>query len=512
MIKKIICLFTMTAFVVFTFSCYYAKQETIKTVTSWNEKGKEVEIRAVLKKSGERIEFSRGKPGKIIGDKIVGVVVDKTNRKIAVSIAISDVELAWVWKTNYGKTFLAVVGGIAIASGALMIIVALTKESCPFVYSFNGEKYIFDAEPYSGAICPGLKRTEWCGLQYLEEVNGEYRILITNEVDETQYTDEVKLLVVDHPQGVKVVPGPLGSIRTVSKPIVPVRAYDQKGNDLTSYVCENDWVFWNSRDDEKNPDRKEELRDELIFEFPKPENATQAKLVFNGCNTLWGSQTLKRYLALYGEQVSKWYDEIKNSGLAYFKMADTLLREELYFLQIRVETKTGWKSKGIIFGGGPLVSEDKVYILDLEDVPGDTLKIKLTPPAAFWMINYLAVDYTGDLPVKTTEIQAVKAVDHKGQKVGKILAETDNNYLEMPNLGDFAELVFPAPDRAAGMERTVVLKASGYYDIHLNARGEFQIETLNRIHDEPGFVVQYSFKEYLHWKQMNMEKIKSSRD
>lgn len=417
------------------------------------------------------------------------------------------------------NTFLGILTVSAIVLGLALILSSGSKsstssdtQSCPFVYSFDGEKYIFDAEPYSGAICPGLKRTEWCGLQYLEEVNGEYRILVTNEVDETQYTDEVKLLVVEHPENVQVVPGPLGGIHTVSKPIVPVRAYDQNGNDLTSYVCENDWVFWNSRNDEKNPDQKEDLKDELIFEFPKPKNATKAKLLFNGCNTLWGSQNLKRYLGLYGKQVSQWYDEIKNFGPAYFKMVNTHVRDELYSLQIRVAAENGWKSKGIIFGGGPLVSEDKVYILDLEDVPGDTLKIKLTPPAAFWMINYLAVDYTGDLPVKTTEIQAVKAVAHKGKEVGKILAETDNNYLVMPNIGDTAELVFPAPDRIAHMERTVILKASGYYDIHLNVQGQPQIEILNRIHNEPGFAVQYSFKEYLQWKQENMEKIKRSQD
>ncbi len=504
MIMKIISLFTLTAFVVFTFSCYSTKQEKIETVVS--KKGQKIEIIAVLKKSGERIEFPKDKPGIIVGDKIVGEPVDKKLDKKPVYIPISEVDQVWVRKIDGVKTFFAIIGGGVIGFFGVMVIIIMTKRSCPFVYSFNGEKYIFDAEPYGGAICPGLKRTEWCGLQYLEEVKGEYRILLTNEVDETQYTDEVKLLVVDHPGSVRVVPGPLGGIHTVSKPIVPVRAYDQNGNDLTSFVCENDWVSWNSRNDEKNPEQKKDLRDELIFEFPKPGNATKAKLIFNGCNTLWGSHALKLYLELYGKQVSQWYDEIKNFGPAYFKMVNTHVRDELYSLQIRVAVEKGWKSKGIIFGGGPLVSEDKVYILDLEDVPGDTLKIKLTPPSAFWKINYLAVDYTRDLPVKTTEIQAVKAVDHKGKEVGKILAETDNNYLAMPDIGDSVELVFPAPGRIAHMERTVILKASGYYDIHLNAQGEPQIEILNRIHNEPGFVVQYSFKEFLHWKQMNMEK------
>jgi hypothetical protein len=503
-IKKIISLFVLTAFVVFTFSCYTTKTEGVETIV-WT-KGSKAKILAVLKKSGERIEFVKGEPGKIVGDKILGEAVDETNKKKHVSIPISDVDQVLVKKFSLLKTSLFVVGSITVAFIALVVYVASQDPSCPFIYSFDGEKYRFDAEPYTGAICQGLKRTEWCGLQHIKEVNGEYRILVSNEVDETEYIDELKLLVIDHPIGVRVAPGPWGSLHTISKPIVPVRAYDQKGNDLTSYVCENDWIFWQSQDETKSVDKKEDLKDELIFEFPKPQNAARARLLFNGTTTLWGSQVLKRYLNLYGSKVYEWYDAINNRGLDFLKMANTQLREELYSLQIRVETKTGWKSKGIILGGAPLASEDKVYILDLEDVPSDTLKIKLTPPAAYWKINYLAVDYTEDFSVTTTEIQAVKAVDHKGQEVGKRLTETDNNYLVMPNIGDSVELVFPAPERIAHMERTVILKASGYYDIHLNAQGEPQIETLNRIHNQPGFALQYSFKEYLHWKQENMEK------
>ncbi len=240
-------------------------------------------------------------------------------------------------------------------------------------------------------------------------------------------------------------------------------------------------------------------------------DASMVKLIFNGCNTLWGSQSIKRYLDLYGKQVFEWYDEMKNFGPAFFKMTGTDLREELYSLQIRVETEKGWKSRGIILGGPPLVSEDKVYILNLDDVPGDTLKIKLTPPAAFWKINYLAVDYSEDLPIKVTEIKAIKATDNKGQDVGEVLVENDDNYLKMPNIGDSAELIFQSPTRSLGMDRTVILKAGGYYDIHLKAEGEPQLEILDRIHSEPGFAVQYAFKEYLKWEKEIMEKIRDKK-
>ena len=72
---------------------------------------------------------------------------------------------------------------------------------------------------------------------------------------------------------------------------------------------------------------------------------------------------LKRSLELYGNKVQDWYAEVNAHGPAFNRMNFWNTREELYRLQIRVETPAGWKSKGAVVGGGPFVSEDKAYIL-----------------------------------------------------------------------------------------------------------------------------------------------------
>lgn len=426
---------------------------------------------------------------------------------ISVSIPLTDVELVWVKKVDPGMTFIATIGVIGVVLTGLMLIAIATKESCPFVYSFNGEEYVFDAEPYGGAICQGLKRTEWCGLSHLKEIDGLYRIRITNEVDETQYTDEVKLLVVDHPKGTKAVPDVFGRIHTISQPVSPILASDGRGKNILPYVAENDWIYWQTRIEEKDPDRIEDLKDELIFEFPKPDGAEQAKLLFNACTTLWGSQMLKRFLELHGEQVSAWYEEMNHFGPAFSRVMNLNLREELYSLHIRVETPQGWKSKGMLIGGGPFVSEDKVYRLDLRDVPGSQLRIKLTPPAAYWMINYLAVDYTEDLPVTLDEVEAVSAVDYRGQDILEVLSRTDNIYLVMPRIGDRADLTFLAPPLADGLARTVLAKVCGYYDIHLEAKGEPRWDIIDKFFEEPRFAVQFALREYLKWREANQKKL-----
>jgi hypothetical protein len=426
-----------------------------------------------------------------------------------VSIPISEISFVWVEtvkeveKIDPGRNFgTFVVIPIAVCTALITVNLLINPpESCPFIYSFDGERYIFDAEPYGGAICRGLKRTEWCGLESIEEINGNYKIIISNELNETQFMDELKLITVDHPRGVKVAPGISGRIHTIYKPIIPDRAYDRKANDILAFISKNDRVFWQTRIEEKNEPGEEDLRDELFYEFPRPAGAKKVKLIVNACNTLWASQVLKRYLDLYGNRVKEWFDEVNNLGPAYFKMMTTHLREELYSLQIRVETEDGWKSKGIIIGGGPLISEEKVCLLDISDVPGDVLKIKLTPPVNFWMINSLAVDYTEDSPVRVTELGALRALDKEGRDIREILAKEDDHYLVMSNIGDRAELVFKSPQHLDNMERSVILKASGYYDIHLEANGEPRLDIVDRFFKEPGYVVHYALKEYLKWKQ-----------
>ena len=492
-------IFTIIAILLFIYGC-------IKTTTyiAPHEADKIYAARKIIVTLSDGTEWELKNPY-IENNKIIGIGYDNRRKEIDLSLITS----VRTEKTDY--TY-AVLYGLAAAITVGLLIGAATApeppppESCPFVYSFDGEKYILDAEPYGAAICQGLKRTEWCGLEQLKETNGYYKIMIANELDETQYTDELRLVVVDHPNGIEVVPDTSGGIHTVSQPHIPLLAYDSEGNDLVPIISKNDLKFWRTRLEGKNPDKKEDLRDELIFEFPKPRGAKKAKLIVNAYTTFWGSQMVKRLLDLHGKEVYEWYKEVDNFGPAYFKVTSMNIREELYCLKIRVETEIGWKSKGFIFGGGPFISDDKVYVIDISDVPGETLKIKLTPPANFWMINYLALDYTEDINVRITEIEPAEAMDRKGRDVRGILTQRDNTYFVMPNIGDEAELVFESPPQDNSMDRSIILKVSGYYDIHLDAKAEPQREILNRYLMEPDFAIHYAFKEYLKWKKENTKR------
>lgn len=564
---RITSLFTLLAFILFSWSCMtrYVKREEAKTVTE--SKKDEIKIIGLQIIKGGYIEFSEKDPATISNKSIEGMAIlekeleihrsdidhiqgekgkgpaeirtkdgkiykiisyHETEQSIVVtkmydwiSIPINQVELVWVQKTRPSRAaiFLVTVGSIA----ALVAIVSSKSSSssgssvskgsledssgcCPFIYSYDGDTYTFDAEPLGGAICEGLERTEWCSLKNLKEIDGKYKIRIFNELNETQHLNEVALLVVDHPIHTSVIPDNSGEIHTIAHPVILQKAHDGKGTDLMPFLSKNDRIYWTTQIEGKNPSRMDDLKDELILEFPKPQYAKKAKLVVNACTTHWGSQVVKQYLDLYGSAIHGWYDSIKSMGPAYYQFLNMSLKDELYGLNIRVQTERGMVPRGLIRSSGPRISKDIVFPLDLTDISGDVLKIKLTPPASFWMINYLAVDYSDDSPISVKEMKPTSAVNNSNEDIQKILAFDDDNYLMIPNVGDYAELVFEAPPYAQGMHRSLILKVQGYYDVHLDAKGEPQLAMIERLQKEPGFALQYAFKEYLMWRGELMKK------
>ena len=568
--KRIATVFTLGAFVFYSWSCitfHSTRQESAEKAAAKLE----TKIVGVQLKSGKYIEFLKNDPASVRGDAVVGrtpgavelsrdeikLTKERTSDRsieeietkdgrifrgvtsatfqgdkilfkayLPISIPLSDVQLAWVRTVNVVPT-IAVNVGIVLVVVVGVVGLALAKQgglyggggsgggsydrggfaSCPFIYSYDGEQYVFDAEPYGTAVCRGLKRTDFIEMNHLKTAGGEYKIMLTNQLNETEYTDELKLIAVDHPSGVTVVPDTLGRVHTFASPLPPRKATDQSGRDILPLTAQNDKSFWVTDPDAKDPAKTEDLRDELTFEFAKPAEARQAKLLVNAWTTMWGTAIADRLLELRGRTLPAWYDDVNRHGSEFYKVMKWFTNEELYLLKIWVETKDGWQVRGVIPGGEPRLTKDKAFVLDIGDVPGDTLKVKLRPPVNFWMVNSLAVDYSRDLPVETTEIAALKATDQEGRDVRAQLAALDDAFLVTPNSGGRAEIVFPAPPPKDGRARTILLKAVGYYDIQIDTTAEPRLGLFDRAENEPGFAARYALEEYKKWEAALRAKI-----
>jgi tetratricopeptide (TPR) repeat protein len=145
----------------------------------------------------------------------------------------------------------------------------LLKGSCPFLYVWDGHGFTFATDVmWNSALGMPLgimtreggiaSASPHASQEYLhipsgllEERDGRYELRLTEELWETAYLDELRMLAVDHPDSVQVylnerfVPAGSSSLHLyqVARPRLPVSATDERGNDLLPALRAQDHVY-----------------------------------------------------------------------------------------------------------------------------------------------------------------------------------------------------------------------------------------------------------------------------
>ena len=237
------------------------------------------------------------------------------------------------------------------------------------------------------------------------------------------------------------------------------------------------------------------LHAEACTTFPKPPDAREGKLVTNATLTPWAGEVGGRLLGLLGRDLPAWYERIDTDPAARAELTGWMTREQMFALKIEVEEPDGWKVRGMMPVAGPFVSDERVTLLDLSRVVGDRVRLRVQPPAGFWALHSFAMDYSPERPLRMTKIAAKEACDWAGRDLREVLRAADGAYFEMPGQWQRASMIFGAPPRRAGMERTLFLHSRGYYHMHLPA-GDPDWATFQRILREPGFGPRFANEAY----------------
>jgi hypothetical protein len=192
--------------------------------------------------------------------------------------------------------------------------------SCPFLYTYNGEEYVFVADLYSWGTLgvPFYNPIPGDHLKIdggnLGEIDGLIKMQLVQEYDEISYLDSLYLKTVDHSPEVNVFPSILipetGKLLTVKKELIsPVRAVDENGKDITPYILEKDGVFTHG---------KQYKLDLIDLELGDLSDADQIKLVFN-TYTNWDNDEVLGA----GPKPYERFVQVKNEGGEWTTVIDT---------------------------------------------------------------------------------------------------------------------------------------------------------------------------------------------
>jgi len=417
---------------------------------------------------------------------------------------IDDILYIRVERRDAAKTFFAAIGALALTAAIIFAIIALTKESCPFVYTFDGEKYVFDAEPLGGAIAKGLEKADFSRLEHLNAVDNKFLLMFRNEVEEIQYLDELKLWIIDHAPDSEIFPDINGKLYAVKNVIKSSRAVDEKDLNLQPFLNERDDISWQTYLPRDNSYKEKPLRHRLTLEFAKPQEAEHAMLLVNAGTALWGSNMIREMLQLRGDKIDQWYEGVNNQGKEFLELYHFIDREELYLLKIQVKKGNTWIEQGFIPGGGPLITEDRIIPLDLSGINDSLVTIRLDPPTGFWTIDFIGIAYQAKEINEIEEISGINAVDQDGRNVTGMLHLQDGQYHIMPRLGDWLKVEFAVTPEVAGYKRSIFMKTIGYYEIQIDKSQPEKTDLIKTLLTTPGKIVDYSMEEYLKWREKQL--------
>jgi hypothetical protein len=228
-----------------------------------------------------------------------------------------------------------------------------------------------------------------------------------------------------------------------------------------------------------------------------------ARLITNVATGIWGSHMIRAMLELRGREVGAWYARVDGGTHSRDSLLAWDLREELYHLRIEVQEPDGWRTRGVLPGGGPFISEDRVLPLDLSRVEGDSVRLRIRPPRGFWALNSFALDYEDATPATVDTLRPVTAKDARWGDMLTALSTSDDRYYAMPYTGDYGHLTFDAPAPRPGLTRTVLLHTRGYYRLHLPIGGAPDTATLNRLSFVPGAAARFAAEQFTQWQMAN---------
>jgi hypothetical protein len=357
----------------------------------------------------------------------------------AVTLPYDSIDVVQIRQLNKSRTLAAIAG--AAAAGYILIgqsrngdrpeAVPRPVTSCPFIYSFDGYGWRLDSETYAGAVARGLERTDIDNLDHIASVGGTYRLALANEVDETEYTDELTLLVAEHPGTTHVFPDMNGVLHTINTGSSPITF---RQSNLVSIPAKTRW--------------------EATFRRPSGKHLA---LVIRVRNTDAVPFVHQHLMNLLGDDVYSWYREVNSNPNAAKRTMDWYTA----MAGLRISTSSGnWIERGVVPIVGPIVAKTIVVPFD-DDTSDDFVRVRLESSPMLWNIESIRIATETAAP-EIHEVKIKRAVDADGNDVTSLLRDHDGNYHVALN-GSRVIAEFDTPKLREGMRATVIARTTGHY-------------------------------------------------
>ena len=381
-----------------------------------------------------------------------------------------------IYSHDKGMSIFSHALGAAILVGMVALIAAADDISvgfnCPQTYvEVSPGQYQFLGGLFTGAVRQDLQRTDMINLPGLPS-SDTVRIRIKGMVNETQYLDFAEVRQVVHQEGTEIVGNHHGDLFIIRHLKMPNEIIAEETIDRSKNLLFRDGQSYGFHVADSSGQSHVQLR------FSRKENDKKAVLVARMKNSTWGGYITNQLKATSANPLAL--------ETSYFPTANNSS------LRIYIMTRKGWKAVDHFPPAGNTASRDLAMEIDLSEVEGRDVIVKMEAPYRFWDVDHVGLSYEIVKPSDVSSLCRVSAtVD--GKNFSGSIDNKDGLYLVLES-NDQVELEYvKQPATSPGKITSYLLVASGYY--HLKPQNTI---TQNQplLFSEPTSLNKYSIAKY----------------
>jgi hypothetical protein len=360
-----------------------------------------------------------------------------------------------------------VLGTLAIAAGLGWTYVIATS-SCPHVYAWNGREFVLDADPLSGSLFRGAEGVDMDRLEALAPDRGRYRVRVMNERDERDVINSVALAVADVPEGVEALPTQAEQILGVEALAAPIACRDTAGADARALVVALDeLVYGGAEAAGGDGDAEGEPRARLTCTFDRPVGDGDAVLVLRARSSALAAEAFARYLAEMGPGLAPLLAWSEGEECCPYRER---VAEEMRRLGLPIDVRVGAAASETVQVDpiGPAVFRSQAVPVRIPAGAEPTIDVQLELSPLLWEIDQVQLGRGRAVEPVRLAPRAARGGD--GADLTGRLGRRDEARVTLAE-DDLVDLEFDAPPAPpAGMQRSVVLEISGYYEFDVGGR------------------------------------------
>ncbi|HZK01169.1 MAG TPA: InlB B-repeat-containing protein, partial [Tissierellaceae bacterium] len=315
------------------------------------------------------------------------------------------------------------------------------KPSCPLVYSYDGEEHHLEHEPVPYSVGKAFETISHGTLRKLQEVDGQYNVRITEEMESTTFVNGFNLYAVDYLENSsieEVFVDIFGTPHTIKDRKLPISFIDSKGKSwLDEISTKNQLVSSDSSMFEQGEDIESY---EAVFNRPEGSIDIAKFMISTKVNNIVDGFGKWFYDVIDGQNNIWWLENAIELSPHFEKFTDTM---NMINLKVDLWDGSNWVAQGEIAGGSNLLEEHLVP-LDLSIINGNTddIKVRIRGGAGFFEIDEVSMDFSKDEIENIQKLDLDSALKNGTEEVSHIIGNLNNEQRVKLQKGEDIDLYY----------------------------------------------------------------------